>query len=96
MVFACLIVVNPVATVNRYGDFLYELAAFAEARELGKLAVRGYDFAHAFTHHVGPKNIGGGAILNLVTPSFEKLIRSYWEIEDLRVALHARVTTSPP
>lgn len=85
-------IVNPVATVNRYGEFLYDLAALAEARAIGKLAVRSLDFAHAFIRHPGPKNLGGGAILNLATPSFEKLIRSYWETEDLRVALYARVT----
>jgi hypothetical protein len=86
---------NPIATLNAYGDYLYELAALAESRELGKFAVRSHSFAQSFERHGSPKNIGGALLLNMAVPAFDKILKSYWEIEDLRTALHARVTAQP-
>jgi hypothetical protein len=83
---------NPIATTNRYGDYVYELAALAEARELGKFAVRSHGFTTELSRHGGPKNIGGSILLNMATPALDKVLKTYWEIEDLRTALHARVT----
>lgn len=84
--------INPIATINIYGDYMYELAALAEAREIGKFAVRGNGFETTGDRRGGPKNLGGRVLLNMAVPSFEKVLRVYWEIEDLRAALHARVT----
>ena len=86
---------NPIATLNTYGDHLYELAGLAETRELGKFAVRSNSFSETFAQHGSPKNIGGALLLNLAVPAFDKVVKSYWEIEDLRAALHARVTALP-
>lgn len=86
---------NPVATLNAYGDYLYELAALAEARELGKFAIRSNSFSQTFAQRLSPKNIGGALLLNMAVPTFDKVLKSYWEIEDLRTALHARVTALP-
>jgi hypothetical protein len=83
---------NPIATVNRYGDYIYEVAAMAEARELGKFAVRVSTFQTDLTRHSGPKNLGGSVLLSIAIPSYERLLKTYWEIEDLRNALHARLT----
>lgn len=84
--------INPIATINLYGDYMYELAALAEAREIGKFAVHGHGFQSAADRRSGPKNLGGRVLLNMAVPSFDKVLRAYWEIEDLRAALLARVT----
>ncbi|MBI5766867.1 MAG: hypothetical protein HZA93_03680 [Verrucomicrobia bacterium] len=85
----------PNATANLHGDHLYSLAALAEARELGKFSVRSQDIADSFARTQGPKNLGGKLLVVMATPSFDKVVRTHWEVEDDRAALLARVQALP-
>ncbi len=85
------IVFNPRATTNLYGDHAYELAGLAEARDLGGFAVRQESFVHASYRQGGMKNLGGRLILNMAVPAYQKVVKTYWDIEDLRLAVLARV-----
>lgn len=84
---------NPIATVNIHGDRIYELAALAEAREIGKFTVR--NSTPEFGRPTSPKNVGGAVVLAMAMPAMDKVVRVYWEIEDQRTALHARVVALP-
>lgn len=84
-------VFNPRATTNLYGDHAHELAALAETRDLGGFAVRQEAFVHSSFRQGGMKNLGGRLILNMAIPGYQKILKSYWEIEDVRVAVQARL-----
>ena len=85
------IVFNPRATTNLYGDHAHELAGLAEARDFGGFAVHQEAFVHASFQEGGMKNLAGRLILNMAIPGYQKILKSYWEIEDLRLALVARL-----
>lgn len=82
---------NPVATTNIYGDRVRELADLAEAREIGKFAVRSQDFGNILLKHPGMKNVGGRLMLSMAVPAYTKIIENHWKTADLRTALHARL-----
>ncbi|HVU24788.1 MAG TPA: hypothetical protein VHE13_11750 [Opitutus sp.] len=82
---------NPNATANLYGRQVFELAALAEARELGQFAVRTRTFDRALSHGIGMKNVGGRLILQMTTPAYGKVVESYWQTADLRAALRSRL-----
>jgi hypothetical protein len=84
------LVFNPNATTNIYGDRVFELAALAEARELGKLAVRSRGFDDAVLTRGGMKNLGGRLMLTMAIPSYDKVLESYWKLEDECAALAVR------
>jgi len=90
-----LLVFNPRATTNLYGDHAYELAALAEARDLGGFAVRQESFGHASRRQGGMKNLGGRLLLNLAVPAYQKILQTYWNIEDLRLGLRTRLRPPP-
>lgn len=85
------LVFNPRATANLYGDHAYELAALAEARDFGGFAVRQEAFMQASFQKGGMKNLGGRLILNMAIPAYQKIVKTYWDIEDLRLALQVRL-----
>lgn len=85
------LVFNPRATTNLYGDHAYELAALAETRDYGGFAVRQAAFMQASFQQGGMKNLGGRLILNMAIPGYQKIIKTYWDIEDLRLARLARL-----
>jgi hypothetical protein len=89
--FLTPLVFNPRATTNLYGEHAHELAALAEARDFGGFAVRQEAFVHASFQEGGMKNLAGRLILNMAIPGYEKILKSYWEIEDLRLALVGRL-----
>lgn len=82
---------NPRATANLYGDHAYELAALAEARNFGGFAVRQEAFTQASFQQGGMKNLGGRLMLNMAIPGYQKIVKTYWDIEDLRLALLVRL-----
>jgi hypothetical protein len=82
---------NPNATMNLYGDHVRELAELAEARELGRFAVRSKDFGDNELLHLGMKNLGGRLMLNMAVPAYEKVLETHWKIADLRDALRKRL-----
>jgi len=82
---------NPRATANLYGDYAYELAALAETRDYGGFAVRQAAFIEASFQKGGMKNLGGRLILNMAIPAYQKVVKTYWDIEDLRLALLVRL-----
>lgn len=84
---------NPIATTNIYGDRVRELADLAEARELGKFAVRSQDFGNILLKEPGMKNVGGRLMLTMAVPAYSKILESHWKTADLRVALRTRLTT---
>jgi hypothetical protein len=84
------------ATANRYGDFIYELATLSETRELSGFSARQHDFIHALQYKSGVKNLGGTLVLSMTIPSYDRMVRAYWEIEDLRTGLQARLKSAGP
>ena len=87
------ILINPNATINLYGSYLYELAALAETRELGKFAVRSKDFGNQLQHLSGMKNLGGRLLLNMAVPAYQKVVESFWQTNDVRETLRKRLAT---
>jgi len=85
---------NPIATTNIYGDRVRELAELAEARELGKFAVRSQDFSNILLRQPGMKNVGGRLMLSMAVPAYNKMLESHWKTADLRVALRTRLATA--
>jgi hypothetical protein len=88
------LVFNFHATANRYGDFVYQLATLSETRDLGTFNARQHDFVHDLQYKSGIKNLGGTLVLGMTIPSYDRMVRAYWEIEDLRAALLARLKTA--
>jgi len=86
---------NPNASLNLYGDHVRELAALAEARELGKFAVCSKDFGDDGLLHLSMKNLGGRLLVAMAVPAYEKVLETHWKIADLRVALRRRLAAMP-
>ena len=85
------VVVNPRATQNLVGDRYYQLAAFAEERRLGELEANKGPINREFMGGYHVKNIGGRLIADMAMPALSKVVKTYWEIEDLRTALLIRL-----
>lgn len=85
------LLLNPIATINLYGDHARELADLAEARELGKFAVRSKGFFDPLLMKPSMKNLGGRLAINMATPSLEKVVDSHWKTFDAREALRKRL-----
>jgi hypothetical protein len=82
---------NPRATTNLYGDEVHALADLAEKRDIEGLAARQKNLVHTPQGIRAIKNLGGRLLLNLSIPAYEKIVRNYWESEDLRLALLIRL-----
>jgi hypothetical protein len=82
---------NPIATTNLYGDRSRELADLAEARELGKFAVRSQELFDTLLTQPGMKNVGGRLMLSMAVPAYSKVVESHWKTADLRTALRVRL-----
>ena len=93
--FLSALFLNPIATTNIYGDRVRELADLAEARELGKFAVRSQDFGNILLKEPGMKNVGGRLMLTMAVPAYSKILESHWKTADLRVELRTRLAVSP-
>jgi hypothetical protein len=87
------VVLNPIATQNLVGDRYYALAALAEERKLGELESNKGPINRDFLGGYHMKNIGGRLYADMAMPAFSKVVKSYWDIDDLRLALLKRLKT---
>jgi len=80
------------------GDRYYALAALAEERRLGELEATKGAINREFAGGYQVKNIGGRLIADMAMPAVSKIVKTYWEIEDVRLALLTRLKASagPP
>lgn len=85
------IVVNPSATQNLVGDHYYQLAALAEERRLGELKATKGPINRDFLGGYHVKNLGGRLFADMAIPGLSSVIKSYWDVEDLRTALLTRL-----
>ena len=70
---------------------MFELAAFAESREYAKGQARQRRFVHDLANDWSLKNIGGRLMLEFTYLPYDFSIRRYWEEQDLRADLAARL-----
>ena len=92
--FVSALFLNPIATMNLYGDRSRALAELAEQRKLGEVAVQSQDFSDRPFRKVGFKNVGGRLMLGMITPVYTKVLESYWQTADLRQALRAKLAAN--
>lgn len=85
------VVLNPIATQNLVGDRYYALAALAEERKFGELEASKGPINRDFIGGYHVKNIGGRLYADMAMPAFSKVVKSYWDIDDLRLALLTRL-----
>lgn len=86
------LLINPRATMNFVGDRYYALAACAEERRLQDMEATGAAIDRTRgNYHI--KNMGGRMFADMAMPALNKVAKSYWEIEDLRLAMIARLKT---
>ena len=85
------VVINPNATQNLVGDRYYQLAALAEERKLGELEASKGPINREFLGGYHMKNIGGRLFADMAMPALSKVVKSYWDIDDLRLALLTRL-----
>ncbi len=81
---------NRCHTANLAGGLLSELEAFAALRQSDRIGPREEQFA---IQEGRPqfKNMMGTVLLDLSLPAFSKLVGTYWQVEDQRAALLARL-----
>ena len=86
-----LLLFNRRATFNLLGDRYYALAKLAEERRLGQLEAGKAQANGEFleTYHI--KNLAGRLLADQAMPAFTKVVKTYWEIEDARLALIAQL-----
>lgn len=85
------VVLNPKATQNLVGDRYYAMAALAEARKLGELEASKGPINRDFLGGYHVKNIGGRLFADMAMPALSKVVKSYWDIDDLRTAMLTRL-----
>ncbi len=85
------VVVNPRATQNLVGDRYYAMAALAEGRRLGELEATKGPINRDFLGGYHMKNLGGRLFADMAVPALSKVVKTYWDIDDLRVALLTRL-----
>lgn len=85
------LLINPNATMNLYGDKVYALAALAEKREIGQVAVQSRNLDDTLLRRGGMKNLGGRLMLVMAIPNLDKALDSYWKLDDACNALAARL-----
>ncbi len=88
-------VFNRRASLNRYGELFADLQEFAAQREGVRANQRAAEFLAESRRPF--KNIGGSWLNRQIFSRLhldlnERMIKFYWELEDLRTALHARLT----
>ena len=82
---------NPRATVNLYGDVHADLQGLLARRQFAAMDARVQDFVESHTKRPSFKNVFGQLFASAV-PAYSKIFQSYWETQDQRAALLARVT----
>ena len=85
------LVINPRATTNLFGERYRTLAELAAARRLKELEDRNHPVNRQFLADYHGKNFAGRLLADMALPSLAKVIKSYWEIDDLRLAMATRL-----
>ncbi len=85
------LLVNPNATQNIVGDRYYAMAALAEQRRFGELEAKKDPINRDFMDGYSIKNLGGRIFADLAMPAVSKVVKTYWDIEDQRAAMLARL-----
>jgi hypothetical protein len=88
------LLVNPNATQNLVGERYHELATLAENRRLGEFEAKKAPINRDFMEGYHLKNLGGRLFADLAMPAMSKITKSYWDIDDLRLAMLARLKAS--
>jgi hypothetical protein len=83
-------VYNPRRTFNQYGDLIAETQELAAVRQEERMAEREKQFVDDLKRPRF-KNIGGALVLSMEFPPFHKVLENYWEREEQRDALAARL-----
>ncbi len=84
------VLVNPNTTQNFVGERYYTLAGDAEGRRLADFEAHTKAIDREMSGY-RIKNLGGRLFADMAMPAFSKVVKSYWEIEDARHALLARL-----
>ncbi|MBI5380546.1 MAG: hypothetical protein HZA31_01470 [Opitutae bacterium] len=87
---------NTRASTNLRLELLSRLAKLAEARALKPVGTLGDALKADLRRQHGMKNLAGRKIVQQALFSFEKAAQSYWETQDMRVALRERLAALPP
>ncbi|MEY4489021.1 MAG: hypothetical protein RIQ79_1529 [Verrucomicrobiota bacterium] len=83
---------NHTATMNLAGDLATDLASLGVRRDQAGIVKRQADFAASIPRSFWPrKNLVGFVLLNMSTPSFQRVTERYWEVQDYRAALLKRL-----
>jgi hypothetical protein len=85
------LVINPRATATLFGERYRALADLAAARRLRELEDRNHPVNRPFLDAYRGKNFGGRLLADLALPALAKVVKSYWEIDDLRLAMLTRL-----
>lgn len=85
------LLLNPNATINLIGGNAFQVAAFAEAREIGRIEAQTRQLAETFWTQPGMKNLGGRLVAVTSTPAYARVVESYWKMADLRADLRRRL-----
>ena len=72
-------------------NLLANLQPLSETRDLGGFSARQHDFIHDLQYKSGLKNLGGTMVLSMTIPAYDRMVKAYWEVEDLRTGLLNRV-----
>jgi hypothetical protein len=84
------VLINPRATQNFVGERYYQLAEDAAARRLKEFDSNSKAIERETVgYHL--KNLGGRMFADMAMPAFSKVVKSYWDIEDLRLAMITRL-----
>lgn len=85
------LIINPRATLNLFGERYHALAELAANRRLRELEDRNHPVNRSFLADYHGKNFGGRLLADLALPALSKVVKSYWEIDDLRLAMLSRL-----
>jgi hypothetical protein len=85
------LVFNPRATVNLLGERFHLVADLAAARRLKELEDRNHPVNRPFLADYHGKNLAGRLLVDMAFPALSKVVKSYWEIDDLRLVMITRL-----
>ncbi len=87
---------NPQATINRMHEHYERFALCAEARDFAGMEVLGKDINVTPLGAFQVKNISGRLLVAMWLPAYSKIVKTYWETEDMRAALAKHLMETPP
>lgn len=87
---------NPQATSNRLHDLYEKRAICAEARDLAGLKRLDENLGADQFAGFPVKNISGRLLVQMASPAFSVIVKSFWETEDRQEVLIKKLRESPP